>query len=650
LLRYHFSYLLQAARLLLLAFMLLGISVPVVQAQALMLDDTAESYPLGVNRLEVLEDRTGALTIDDVSSERLSASFTPSSQPIPHFGMSAAAYWFRFTVQSLTRSQEAWLLFLDQPVADEVELYTPTGTNSFEEQKSGVSRPISIREIRSRSIVLPLPVDQAPRTFYLRARIQGRAQFPLTVMTYEAFQRQETLKQNRLAAVSGFLVAMSLVGAALLTFTRERSYLYFVLYLLSYLMTILSISGYYYAWFLPEYPLLHRTTLLTFAILMSLTGLLFTRSFLRVSDFSPRFDRLLHWMTLLNTALLPGYLLIPPLYAKVALNMMFFLAAVVSGLAAFACYRKGFAPARYFLFSRLVVYAGSLVYALINFKILPADLLPNDYMLLVLICDASFSVIALADRINTQRQQINRLVDDVRQEMDERTHAHQVIEHEMAERLRLEQEVVSISDDERFKISRALHDGLCQQLTGARLACSSLSNRPGAQPETLELMKPLQRLLDESVEQAYALSRGAWPIEHEPQGQFTSLDAFIQRISEQSCIPIDFHNQSTCPECRNPQMSQLYRIAQEAITNAVKHARASRISVSFDCSPAEGIVVEIRDNGVGRAGSAGNTRGGMGIRIMAHRARSIGGELELQDLPEGGTAVICRAPCSCDAP
>ncbi len=639
--------LLQAARLLLLAFLLLSISVPVVQAQALMLDDTAESYPLGVTRLEVLEDRTGALTIDDVSSERLSASFTPSSQPIPHFGMSAAAYWFRFTAQSLTRSQEAWLLFLDQPVADEVELYTPTGTNSFEEHKSGVSRPISIREIRSRSIVLPLPVDQAPRTFYLRARIQGRAQFPLTVMTYDAFQRQETLKQNSLSAMCGFLVAMSLVGAALLAFTRERSYLYFVLYLISYLLTALTITGYYYAWFLPEYPAIHRSTLLIFVILMILSGLLFTRSFLKVSEHSPRIDTVLRWMIGLNTALIPAHLLFPPLYAKIAINLMFIVASVVSGMAAFACYRKGFAPARYFLFSRIVVYLGFLTYALINFNILPADLLPTSYMQLVLVLDAAFIVIALSDRIITQRQQINRLVADLREEMDVRIKAHRVIESEMAERLRLEQEVISISDDERFKISRALHDGLCQQLTGARLVCSSLSNRPDAQPETLELLKPLQRLLDESVEQAYTLSRGAWPIEHEPHGQLTSLDEFIQRISSRSGIPITFNDQHACQECTYPQMTQLYRIAQEALSNAVKHSRAQSITVSLGCSPEQGISVEVRDNGIGTSGRGSVSPGGMGMRIMAHRARLIGGSLEIRDLPEGGTAVICRVPCTC---
>ncbi len=616
-------------------------------AGTLELSDSAENYPLYTKSLELLEDRTGKLGIEDISSPRMSDSFKPSPSPVANFGMSSSAFWFRFSLSSLTRSHAAWLLLLDQPVMDEVELYTPTGNGSFDVQKSGVARPMSIREIQSRSIALPLAVEQGPKTFYLRARINGRAQFPLAVMTYEEFRRQESLRLNSLAAIYGFLVAMSLVGTALLAFTRERSYLYFVLYLLSYLMTGLSITGYYYAWFLPEHPLLHRATLLTFAILMILAGLLFTRSFLKVSDFSPRLDRLLHWLIRLNMMMIPGYLLIPPLYAKIAVNLMFLFATVVSGLAAFVCYRKGFAPARYFLFSRVIVYVSSLVYALVNFNILPVKLLPNIYMQLVLALDAAFIVIALADRINTQRQQINRLLADLREEMDERTKAHQIIEQEMAERLRLEQEVISISDDERFKISRALHDGLCQQLTGARLVCSSLGNRLRTQPETLDLLKPLEQLLDESVDQAYSLSRGAWPIEHEPQGQFRSLDRFIQRISEKSGILIDFHDQSACQECSNPQMTQLYRIAQEAITNAVKHARAQSITVSFDCSPEKGIMVKIRDDGIGRSDNTASSTGGMGIRIMAHRARAIGGELEIQDIPEGGTAVICRAPCSC---
>lgn len=636
----------QSAESVLLGLMLFICIAPAPAYASLILDDSADSYELGPATLEVLEDSTAKLKIEDITSPGLAHSFKPVHQPAPNFGMSASAYWFRFTAGSQSRIHGNWLLLLSQPVMDEVDLYIPKDNGRFELQRSGVARPMSIRKIQNRSVVLPLPLDQTPHTFYLRARIQGRALFPLTIMTDQAFQRQEAARRSLTAAVCGFILAMTLIGTALLTFVRERSYLYFVLYLLSNLITLLTITGNYYAWLLPEHPALHRTTLLLSAILMTLTGLLFTRSFLKTGDLSPRLDNVLRWLIGLNTLLLPGYLLMPPLYAKSAVNLMYLLATVLSGIAAYVCFRRGFAPARYFLFSRLVVYLGSLLFALINFNLLPNKLFSASAMQLALVLDAAFIAIALADRINTQRQQIGTLVDELRREMAERIAAHQTVEQEMCARLRLEQEVVSISDDERFKISRELHDGLCQQLTGARLLCSTLTNQQNEDRESHDILRPLNRLLDEAVDQAYRLSRGAWPIEHEPQGQRTSLQEFIQRTAEQSGISVAFHDQRTCSECRYPQLTHLYRIAQEAVTNAVKHAHADQITVSFDCSRAEGIRLKICDNGAGCSGVASGSPGGMGIRIMSHRARIIGGALELQAQPTGGTTVLCSAPCT----
>lgn len=631
---------------LLLGLLLCLCTVPAPAAASLLLDDSVDSHPLGPATLEVLEDRTAKLEIGDITSPGLARSFKPVEQPAPNFGMSASAYWFRFTVASQSRTHGNWLLLLSQPVMDEVDLYIPKDDGGFELQRSGVARPMSIREIQNRSIVLPLSLDRTPRTFYLRARIQGRALFPLTIMTDQAFQRQEVAGRSLTAAVCGFILAMALIGTALLIFVRERSYLYVVLYLFSSLVTLLNITGYYYAWLLPEHPALYRTIQPLSAILMTLTGLLFTRSFLKVGGRSPRLDTLLRRLIGLNALLLPGYLLLPPLYAKSAVNLMYLLATVVSGIAAYVCFRRGFAPARYFLFSRLVVYLGSLLFALINFNLLPNEFLFANAMHLVLALDAMFIAIALADRINTQRLQIGALVDDLRREMLERTAAHQAVEQEMCARLRLEQEVVSISDDERFKISRELHDGLCQQLTGARLLCSILTSQHEGDRESHDVLRPLNRLLDEAVEQAYRLSRGAWPIEHEPQEQRTSLQEFIQRTAEQSGIGISLHDRRACHECRYPQLTHLYRIAQEAVTNAVKHAHADRITVSFDCSRAEGIRLTISDNGTGCSGAVSGSPGGMGIRIMSHRARMIGGTLGLQAQATGGTTVLCSAPCT----
>lgn len=219
-----------------------------------------------------------------------------------------------------------------------------------------------------------------------------------------------------------------------------------------------------------------------------------------------------------------------------------------------------------------------------------------------------------------------------------------ILEREIVERTRLEREIISTSEEERRRISRELHDGLCQKLTGARLQFSVLTRKLAAADKKTAELSSVSSLLEESVNQAYDLSRGLWPVEHDPQGTSPSLEELARRLSESSGIAIEFSQKQGCEKCKNTAVIQLYRIAQEAITNAVKHARPERITINFDCADRKQITLAIQDNGIGRSAAAA-TRGGLGISIMYHRARMIGGGLTIADADDGGTLVSCVVPC-----
>ncbi|MYL83007.1 histidine kinase [Desulfovibrio aerotolerans] len=216
------------------------------------------------------------------------------------------------------------------------------------------------------------------------------------------------------------------------------------------------------------------------------------------------------------------------------------------------------------------------------------------------------------------------------------------LETEMAERNRLEQQIVTISEEERRRISLELHDGLCQGLTAARLRCDALSPEGGRKGAGGEALVRLSSLLDTLVGQAYDLSRGLWPLEHDGVGP--SFREMLRRQAESSAIPIEFHRDMPCQACPRSHLAQLYRIAQEAVANALKHARPGRIIVSLACPAGQGTVLAVRDDGCGRCRDKAPT-GGLGLGIMAHRARLIGGELRILDTPGGGTEVVCTAPC-----
>ncbi len=223
------------------------------------------------------------------------------------------------------------------------------------------------------------------------------------------------------------------------------------------------------------------------------------------------------------------------------------------------------------------------------------------------------------------------------------------LEREMAERTRLEREIVNTSEEERRLISRELHDGLCQKLTGARLRFSVLAKKLAGDGAKTEELAPVSSLLEDSVNQAYDLSRGLWPVEYDPRGISPSLEELTRRLAESSGIAVEFSQKRGCEKCANAAVIQLYRIAQEAITNAVKHARPGRIIVGLDCIERKQITLIVRDDGIGRSAAAA-TRGGLGIGIMSHRARIIGGRRSIADAEGGGTVVTCAAPCTADGP
>ncbi len=218
---------------------------------------------------------------------------------------------------------------------------------------------------------------------------------------------------------------------------------------------------------------------------------------------------------------------------------------------------------------------------------------------------------------------------------------NQSLEAEMAERNRLEREVINISEEERRRMSVDLHDGLCQLLTAARLRCAVLTGMPRSAAEKEDLAK-LSGLLDRLVDQAYDLSIGLWPLEHEATGP--SLADLAQRFSRSSGVPIGLTQQWGCRSCPDGKATQFFRIAQEALSNAVKHAKPTRIELFFCCEPGGQACLRVSDDGVGRA-AAKRSKGGLGMGIMVHRARIIGGELRVEDAPGGGTVVSCTAAC-----
>lgn len=217
-----------------------------------------------------------------------------------------------------------------------------------------------------------------------------------------------------------------------------------------------------------------------------------------------------------------------------------------------------------------------------------------------------------------------------------------VLHEDISREKRYETELLRVSERERRIFSQDLHDGLCQHLGGVALLARSFANSLArAQIGEAEQARQLSELVNAAVGHIRALARALHPMHFESDGLVSALRELAMQTHSQ--VPCELQVISAPIAIANPLSSSLYRIAQEALKNAIQHAKASRITIQLRQTPTHLIMV-IEDNGTGlRAPTTNRT---MGLTLMNAHAHSIDAELELLQPRNGGTRVCCKVPIS----
>jgi PAS domain S-box-containing protein len=222
--------------------------------------------------------------------------------------------------------------------------------------------------------------------------------------------------------------------------------------------------------------------------------------------------------------------------------------------------------------------------------------------------------------------------------------AHKQLQIQINERKRLESGIARAIEREQLRLGRELHDGLGQQLAGlGYLAAALLTRLEKTSNPLANEARRLETSLMQAVGQTRNLAKGFFPVELERQGLVSALEEMTYTTSQSFGIHCVLEpNGASHDDIRGPMAIQMFRIAQEAVLNAVKHARAKTITIRLSAEH-DGLVLSVRDDGIGLPPEPGATDG-MGVRIMQYRAHLIGAELLLQNSPKGGAIVTCRAP------
>ena len=211
---------------------------------------------------------------------------------------------------------------------------------------------------------------------------------------------------------------------------------------------------------------------------------------------------------------------------------------------------------------------------------------------------------------------------------------------EILERERLERAVLDISERERRSIGHDLHDGLGQHLTGTALVAQALGSRLSArQADEAAEMHKIAGLIESGLEQTRNLAKGLLLAEIEREGLAIALRDFAATTAQTFHIECSCRFDTDVALEENGTATHLYRIAQEAVRNAVRHGKAKRVEVALSADGPT-VSLSVSDDGIGLP--APEARGdGLGLRIMKHRAAMIGARIAIAAQAGGGTLVAC---------
>jgi PAS domain S-box-containing protein len=210
---------------------------------------------------------------------------------------------------------------------------------------------------------------------------------------------------------------------------------------------------------------------------------------------------------------------------------------------------------------------------------------------------------------------------------------------DITERKRLEQEILDVSGRERQSIGRDLHDGLGQELTGVALMLRGLASRVQPRcPEAMDSINEIVLLVNRSIENARSLARGLLPVRAEAGGLAAALQELASRSRDLYGLEVTFRAEGWPePNLDETDASHLYRIAQEALTNAARHGHATRVDIYLRAA-GNTFLLCITDNGEGiKLPISPYT--GMGLKIMKYRAGMIGAKFEIAPNEPRGTVV-----------
>ncbi|HHJ11919.1 MAG TPA: response regulator [Chromatiales bacterium] len=569
--------------------------------------------------------------------ERIRARGRPLEQGTLNLGFSDRVIWVWYPVHPAVLRDRGAILELDNPLLDHVTVWLDA-RHMQPDFDTGDMRPFSTRPLPSRNFAFPLQADRVgPEGVLVRIHSTSSLQTRFRLLDHGSWQASEA--QERLMAAVLYAVILVLLFYNLLLFvaTRDRSFLWFCLYLLSIGLSSATFSGLGLQYLWPEHPLFNNRILPVFLDLSVLFSALFVLSFIPrpvLGEPLYRFWQVLGlgaWFLALASLLLP-YTLSIHLFSAIA-------AVGLSGLvfSGFWAYHRGYFASRFFLLGMLIFLAFGSVRLLVAYDVVPVNLFSNWSAQFGVVLEALLLSLALADRINALKQ--------------ERAEAQEAAIRNLKRADELKNRFLAVVSHELRTPLNGILGLVGGLLAGARGPVTE------AQAETLRLVdasgRRLLGLIDEILdfttarERGVVLNRAACRLDR----LLDQVVQLMQPLFETRGLGLELRLGRTPLPLVSCDTQRIQQVLLNLLGNALKFTDEGRVVISVSVAEDE-VCIEVEDTGIGIRDedipkvfdpleTAGAHRGGAGLGLAISReiVQAHGGRMELRSSAGHGTRV-----------
>jgi signal transduction histidine kinase len=386
---------------LLFLFFLVILAKQVFSNDTIVYNNESTIQSIG-NEIYLLKDESNSLGFTNVIN---SDKFIKSNVNVPNLGISTNTFWIRFTIKNEISSSKI-VLQLQYPILDEVIFYLPNGQGKFDSIIAGEFLPFNNRKINHQNHLFYLDIQQGEATtYYMKVKSGEQIQLPLSIGAEKPVYEDLIQKDLVFGLYIGIILVMAIYNLFVYFTVRDKSYLYYVSYIIFVGLTQAVLQGYSFKYLWPNNTWMVLQSTFLIPVLNGWTAIVFVKYFLNTSTIYPIGNKILNGIFILYAVCFVLSLCGEFYYAQNLVQLTAMIGSLLTIYIAYKIGKLGYRPANYFLVAWTIFLLSVVVFVLRNFNILPY----NNFTFYALQIGSALEVtllsFALADKINIYRKE-----------------------------------------------------------------------------------------------------------------------------------------------------------------------------------------------------------------------------------------------------